>query len=190
MTKSKIYTRSGDGGTTSLVGGERVAKADPRLEAYGTLDELSAHIGALLYEEGVECLKEELLRAQRNLFSLSSVLATPPQSRRTEDDGGFMERELHDMEDALDRLSSQLPPWKGFILPGGGRAAAQAHICRTVCRRAERRVLSLPSEQQLDAVAMAYLNRMSDFFFLAARKIAILSGEEEILWAKSSYVKK
>ena len=133
---SKIYTKTGDNGQTSLVGGQRVEKTHPRLEAYGTVDELTSHLGLLRSMISEEQYKNYILSIQKSLFSLSALLATPPESKYQPEP--FAARQVEALEAEIDRLQAELPPFRCFIIPGEGQASSQAHVCRTVCRRAER----------------------------------------------------
>ncbi|MBI4585907.1 MAG: cob(I)yrinic acid a,c-diamide adenosyltransferase [Planctomycetes bacterium] len=193
----RIYTRTGDRGETGLVGGARVPKDSPRLEAYGSLDELNCFIGAALAEIGAspraaaaapvpsfQELAALLAGIQHRLFDLGAYLATPPAKQKPGTPGvGASEVEL--LEKTMDRWGEGLPPLAGFILPGGGKAGAWLHLSRAVCRRVERRVLALYRQEPLDPVVLAYLNRLSDFFFVAARLAAQLAGEAETPWKPS-----
>lgn len=186
---SHIYTRTGDNGTTSLVGGQRVPKTHIRLEAYGTIDELNAHIGLLVafLQPSPSAMPPcshvpFLIDIQSMLFTIGAMLATDTTQRDyrparcvTEDDVAAMER-------AIDTAQQDLPGWRGFILPGGTQAAAQAHVCRTVCRRAERRIYALAAETDIDPLLLAYVNRLSDYFFVLAQKINHSAGQEENIW--------
>ena len=178
---SKVYTKTGDCGTTSLVGGKRVPKECARLESYGTIDELNAQVGLLLtyVEEPVD--RECLIGIQRRLFVIGAQLATEapnePSCVVTLDD-------VSNLEQSIDQASEGLPKWRGFTLPGGCRAAALAHVCRTVCRRAERRILALKATEPVDANLIKYVNRLSDYFYVLALRLNFLQGTEEILWKK------
>lgn len=180
----KIYTRTGDAGTTSLVGGTRVPKASPRLEAYGTVDELNSHLGLLLAMGGMpESLSQELRRAQHKLFNLGSQLATEPDSKFQPQ--GITTADVEGLEQAIDQIDATLPRHNRFILPGGTMASAQAQVARTVARRAERRMLQMQAEGcPVDPQALAFINRLSDFLFVAARQINNFSSEPEIFWDK------
>ena len=178
-----IYTKTGDAGTTSLVGGTRVAKDDKRVEAYGTVDELNSHIGLLA--EMMRQLKggyrDELKDVQHNLFTIQTLLATE------EDD--FYRRlpqlqmeEVEILERQIDTITDQLPQLKNFVIAGGNMAGAQCHVCRTVCRRAERRVVALAHEVRVDDVILRYLNRLSDYLFVLARYAVIADGKAEDLY--------
>lgn len=180
---SKVYTKTGDAGTTSLVGGKRVGKACARLESYGTIDELNAQVGLLLTYVTEPIDRECLITVQNNLFVIGAQLATEPESPHqpscliTAEDVALLEQ-------SIDQASEGLPKWRGFTLPGGCRAAALAHVCRTVCRRAERRILSLHDTEPVSSVLLAYVNRLSDYFYVLALRINFLQGTEEILWKK------
>lgn len=175
----KIYTGTGDRGQTSLVGGERVSKASPRLESYGTVDELNSHLGLLiaLLPDATEAVF--LTRQQRALFALGGYLATDTSSSRrdvTPQVEAFA-AETVAVEREIDRLTTALPALHCFVLPGGTVAAAEAHVCRTVCRRAERRVIALAeSGAVVDSSAITYLNRLSDYLFTLARSLNAKGG--------------
>ena len=171
MKKSRVYTRTGDGGMTSLSGGVRVSKTDVRVEAYGTVDELNAHIGELITYLEREEDREFLTGIQCDLFTIGAYLATEPS--RAEKLG----REVVTEEDGL-------PGWRGFVLPGGSRGAAVCHVCRTVCRRAERRILELSGSAPVMPEVCAYVNRLSDYLFVLSRKMLFIEGKDEIVWKK------
>ncbi|MBO7471511.1 MAG: cob(I)yrinic acid a,c-diamide adenosyltransferase [Bacteroidaceae bacterium] len=177
----KVYTKTGDAGTTSLVGGKRVPKDCARLESYGTIDELNAHVGLLLIYVSENQDRECLISIQNRLFVVGAQLATEapnvPSSVITDDDVSILENNI-------DKASEGLPRWRGFTLPGGCREAAEAHVCRTVCRRAERRILTLNSEEKVDPQLLKYINRLSDYFYVLALRLNFLHGTEEILWQK------
>lgn len=178
MARSKIYTKKGDGGFTSLVGGERISKASPRIEAYGTIDELNAFIACLLEEIDNKHDSRFLLQIQYNLFSLGSYLAS---------EAGIMtcpvtEENVKEIELEMDEIDALLPPLKHFILPGGCKSNALAHVCRTICRRAERNIFSIPDIDKMNENALQYVNRLSDYFFLLSRKYNFLKNIEEIIW--------
>ena len=176
----KIYTRTGDKGKTSLIGGKRVSKTHQRLEAYGTIDELNAHIGLLLAQlPADESERATLLQVQNILFVVGAQLATPPEVTGTLAVSAEM---LSTLEEAIDRIDAGLPPLKAFVLPGGTQAASQCHVCRTVCRRAERRVLALASRATIPSELTSYLNRLSDYLFVLSRKINNEQGMQEIFW--------
>lgn len=177
----KVYTKTGDAGTTSLVGGKRVPKDCARLESYGTVDELNAHVGLLLTYVSENQDRECLISIQNRLFVVGAQLATEapnvPSSVITDDD-------VTNLENNIDKASEGLPKWRGFTLPGGCREAAIAHVCRTVCRRAERRILTLNSVEKVDPQLLKYINRLSDYFYVLALRLNFLHGTEEILWQK------
>ena len=172
---SKIYTRTGDDGTTGLGDGSRTQKDSLRVEAYGTVDELNSALGVVIAGTGNEDLSSVLLDVQHDLFDLGGELCIPG----TELIG---DRHIERLERELDRLNAELPPLKDFILPGGSAVAAQAHLARTICRRAERRVISLARHEEVNEPAIRYLNRLSDLMFVVARTLARASGVGEILW--------
>jgi cob(I)alamin adenosyltransferase len=182
--KSMIYTRTGDKGTTSLVGGIRVKKTHIRLEAYGTVDELNAHLGWLnTYLKGEEL--QFLQTIQHKLFTLGSYLATDTtQTKLRADAAGIQPADVAVLEKEIDRLDALLPKLTAFILPGGSADAAAAHICRTVCRRAERRILTLSEETEIAPEALAYINRLSDYLFVLARYFNHRAGSTEVNWQK------
>ncbi|RME45010.1 MAG: cob(I)yrinic acid a,c-diamide adenosyltransferase [Chloroflexi bacterium] len=177
----KIYTRTGDAGETSLFGGGRVPKHHARIEAYGTVDELNAAIGLALSHGGDGELRAALQRVQHELFILGADLATPAhvqkrQVMRVESDS------IERLEQEIDAWSETLPPLKAFILPGGSPLAATLHLARTVCRRAERRVSALAAQDPLNPLAQRYLNRLSDWLFVAARVANRREGKAETEW--------
>ena len=180
----KLYTRTGDSGTTSLVGGQRIAKTHIRLEAYGTVDELNSHIGLLISLITDDADRALLTEVQNLLFSIGSMLATDTSARDYRPGRYVTNDDVTMLENAIDAAEEGLPGWRGFILPGGTTAAAQAHVCRTVCRRAERRIYALAAEADVDAQLLAYMNRLSDYFFALAKKINHSAGQEENIWAK------
>jgi len=180
MEKSKIYTRKGDDGTTSLVGGVRVPKTDIRIEAYGTVDELNASIACLLEEIDTREDSAFLTKIQSDLFTLGSYLA----SEAGFDSCLIDEAAIARVEREIDLIDADLPPIRFFILPGGCRANALANVCRTVCRRAERAVYQLHTNKPLAPEALKYINRLSDYFFLLGRKINFLKNINEKKWEK------
>lgn len=180
----KIYTKTGDKGTTSLVGGTRVAKDDARLEAYGTVDELNSFIGLLSDTQGVSAeLARELKDIQNTLFNLGSQLASLPEDIEKYHLPTVCPSQTTALETAIDRMQEQLEPLKKFILPGGHPAVSLAHVARCVCRRAERRTVTLQRTgvEGLDT-AQNYLNRLSDYLFVVARTIAHQCGIPERTW--------
>ncbi len=181
----KIYTRTGDLGTTSLVGGQRVAKDSIRLEAYGTVDELNSYIGLLMATEGVEEEVAKTLRAVQNkLFNIGAYLATDNSDSPMTEPQGLGQETISYLENCIDRLTEQIPPMHCFVLPGGSLASAQAQVCRTVCRRAERRVITLGNNVRVDPSVIRYLNRLSDYLFTLARYLNHQAGVDDIPWEK------
>lgn len=180
----KLYTRTGDQGSTGLFGGDRVTKQHPRLMAYGTLDELNSVLGVVrLHAQPGAAGQERLQQIQNDLFVLGALLATPES--RKDQLGAKMTRptwSIPDMEADIDRLSALAPPMRAFVLPGGSPGAAWAHLARTVCRRAEREVVSLAAEEHVDDLVLAYLNRLGDWLFALARAENALSGTADVEW--------
>lgn len=173
---SKIYTRTGDAGETGLGDGSRVAKDDPRVEAYGTVDELNSSIGVVLACAIDDTrIKSCLTDVQHDLFDLGGELCIPGH---TVIEPSYVER----LEKTLDALNETLPPLKEFILPGGSLTAAHCHLARTICRRAERRVHSLAARENVNPECIRYLNRLSDLLFVMARVLARADGGTEVLW--------
>lgn len=172
MKKATIYTGTGDNGTTSLIGGTRVPKDHKRVEAYGTLDELNAHLGLLLVALDRKERISFIEKTTGCLLSIGCILATPDSGCQ------LQAAEIEALEQAIDRLESELPPMHKFILPGGNEAAARANLCRTVCRRAERAIVSLSNEASIDPNIQVYMNRLSDYLFLLQREL--LEGNEKI----------
>lgn len=167
----RIYTRTGDGGTTGLIGGMRVPKDHPRVDAYGAVDELNAALGLAVafLPQDLGGVAGQLLHVQRVLFDLGAELATPPGARRSRWE--LDEAEIGRLEQAIDQMEEQLEPLRNFILPGGHPAGAQLHFARTVARRAERAVVGLGAEQDVDAKLIKYLNRLSDYLFVLSRHV-------------------
>ena len=172
---SKIYTRTGDDGTTGLGDGSRVAKDSLRVEAYGTVDEANSCIGLVLASEVPEDVRTLLTSVQHQMFDLGGELCIPGHAAIDDED---VER----LEQHLDRYNDDLPPLKDFILPGGGEAAARCHIARTVVRRAERETVALSRVETVRPQAIRYLNRLSDLLFVLSRVLARSSGHGEVLW--------
>ena len=187
MKITKVYTRTGDKGMTDLVGGVRISKSDPRLEAYGTTDELSSHLGLLaaMMAQDEHPLEEErqlLVRSQNNLFIIGSYLAIDQSQTPLYDFARLPEGETTLLEQRIDQLMATLPEKQGFVLPGGTVSAAQCHVCRTVCRRAERRILELAQHAVVDEYVVSYVNRLSDYLFVLAKIINFNAGQSEIIW--------
>lgn len=172
---SKIYTRTGDKGSTGLGNGDRVAKDCPRIEAIGAVDELNCIIGRVLVHDLRESIRDCLQEVQHKLFDLGGELSVPGYQAIKEED-------VARLEAALNEFNGQLPPLKEFILPGGGRAAADCHMARAVCRRAERRVVSLAREEDINTDVQIFLNRLSDLLFVLCRLLARDEGGIEVLW--------
>ena len=173
---SKIYTRTGDDGSTGLGDGSRVAKDSPRVAAYGTVDELNSTIGMVLATAGVDAAVAEVLeQVQHALFDLGGELCIPGMAM-------IEDADIERLEQVLDGFNEPLPPLKDFILPGGGMAAACCHLARTVCRRAEREVVALARVEPVRPQASRYLNRLSDLLFVLSRVLARSSGHGEVLW--------
>jgi cob(I)alamin adenosyltransferase len=185
MKMTKIYTRTGDKGRTSLVGGVRITKGSARIEAYGTIDELTSHIGLLLaYLPASDDDRELLVHIQSNLFVVGSHLATDLSQTPLPPSGQLPEDEMEVLEQRIDQILDLLPEAQGFVLPGGTVAASQCHVCRTVCRRAERRIAALAETEIVGQEIMQYVNRLSDYLFVLAKKINFNAGEQEIIWQK------
>jgi len=172
---TRIYTRTGDGGTTGLADGSRVAKDSPRIEAIGAVDELNSALGVLLAETLPDAVRASLENVQNDLFDLGGELSVPGHAIMSKSHVERLEREL-------DRFNAGLPPLKDFILPGGARAAALAHVARAVCRRAERRLISLARKQKIAPPLRSYLNRLSDLLFVIARVLNRAAGRPDVLW--------
>ena len=177
-----IYTKTGDGGTTSLVGGTRVSKCHPRVEAYGTVDELNAHIGLLAEMiKDIDGRQFDLLKeVQQRLFVVQTLLATekevPFQLPQLPDTA------VDEIEHHIDELQAQLPPFRSFVMPGGTLPSAQCHVARTVCRRAERCIVKLSEQSPVDNRISRYINRLSDYLFVLSRHLVISQGAEESLF--------
>ncbi len=180
----KIYTKTGDAGDTGLFGGGRVQKDDPRVEAYGDVDELNAVLGLARAIEPMPRVDEILIPMQRDLFSIGALLATPDREKmeRHLAKANIDERRISDLERAIDDCEKELEPLKAFIIPGGSRKGAVLHVARTVCRRAERRVVALQREVEIPPLVVIYLNRLSDLLFTLARVANIRAGAGEVTW--------
>lgn len=177
---SKIYTRTGDSGTTGLGDGSRVEKDSLRVEAYGTVDELNSQIGLVVAFGIDEKISKQLLDIQHDLFDLGSELCVPGYS-------AINDSNIDALEVILDEHNAKLPALKEFILPGGNLPAATCHIARTVCRRSERIVVSLAREENINPPVVKYLNRLSDLLFVLCRVLARQDGQSEILWNKNRH---
>lgn len=184
MPKSNVYTRTGDAGTTSLVGGTRVAKNSPRLEAYGTVDEANSWLGLLNASREIpEVAHATLLRAMHHLFDIGSALATEPESKWQPEP--FPISAVETLESDIDNLDATLPRHNRFILPSGHPDAARANIARTVVRRAERRIMDLADIAPVDPSILKYINRLSDYLFILSRAVNNYNDKDEIFWQKS-----
>ena len=177
----KIYTKTGDSGTTSLLGGARVSKAHIRIEAYGTVDELNSYIG-LLRDQPVNSGRKAFLKEiQDRLFTLGAELATEPGKDQVVKPS-LLESDMNALETAMDEMEEGLEPLKNFILPGGHQSVSFAHLARCVCRRAERITIALNDQETVDTLTIKYLNRLSDYLFMLGRKMASELGIEEVKW--------
>ena len=172
---SKIYTKTGDDGTTGLGDGTRTPKDSPRVAAYGTVDELNSTLGMVLAQDVPAAIREVLTQAQHDLFDLGGELCIPGMAM-------VHDADVERLETTLDAFNADLPALQDFILPGGGMAAACCHLARTVCRRAEREVVALSRRESVRPEASRYLNRLSDLLFVLARVLARASGHGEVLW--------
>lgn len=183
VTLSKIYTRTGDDGTTGLVGKERRLKCDVRIDAYGTVDEANAAIGLVrLHTGNIPEIDAMLARIQNDLFDVGADLATPHTQEKPEwEPLRAAETQVEWLERSIDVLNANLKPLKSFVLPGGTAAAAKLHLARTVTRRAERIAVELMQTEQVNPVAVKYLNRLSDFLFVASRTVND-NGAKDVLW--------
>jgi cob(I)alamin adenosyltransferase len=182
---NRVYTRQGDGGMTHLAGGQRVHKTDPRIETYGGVDELNACLGlaaeGMRGEERLADLHRHALRIQNELFDLGAQLAVLPEDRRP-DTPRISAAQVERLEREIDEMNDLVPALRSFILPGGGEIAVRLHLARTVCRRVERTALHLAAAEPLDGTELPYLNRLSDWLFVASRYAGARLGIEELLW--------
>jgi len=184
----KIYTKKGDTGKTSLIGGTRVSKNHVRIEAYGTVDELNSWLGLLRDETKNQATQEILIKVQNRLFDMGSLLAADPEKNNLPAGRHGMklpqlsEADVALLEKEIDRMNETLPPIKNFLLPGGHTAVSHCHIARCVCRRAERRVTHLAEASAVEPMIVKYLNRLSDYLFVLSRKLAADYHVQEIAW--------
>ena len=184
----KIYTKTGDKGTTSLFGGTRVPKHHIRIESYGTVDELNSHIGLLRDQEVDQETKDLLIEIQDRLFTIGSILATDPEKQKLKNGKDRLnipkvsEKDIEKLEKAMDKMNEELPEMTHFILPGGHQSVSFCHIARCVCRRAERLSTALHDIEAFDDKVLIYLNRLSDYLFVLARKLSKQLQAEEIQW--------
>lgn len=176
----KIYTKKGDKCNTTLVGGVGVSKIHPRIEAYGTVDELIAHVGLLRDMLPIQQIKDDLLQLQDKLMIAAALLAYDSSVEVALP--VLKEENVVWLEQAIDKMEEQLTPLSSFLLPGGHVAVSQSHVCRTICRRAERRIVELAQTTELNDVILKFFNRLSDYFFVLSRFIAKLLGQNEVLW--------
>jgi cob(I)alamin adenosyltransferase len=188
----KIYTKTGDDGTTGLIGGGRVRKCDPRIECSGTVDELNAAIGLAASALATHPAAREidlfahLRQVQNDLFVIGSHLATPEESPHRSSLPGLDEQMVTRLEMQIDAAETQLPKLRNFILPGGSEAAARLHLARTICRRAERLLVDFSLDRPVPGIVLTYLNRLSDWLFVQARLANHLAGVEDVLWKPSN----
>ena len=177
----KIYTRTGDSGETSLFGGKRVSKHDMQIESYGTVDELNSFLGLLISQCGDSEEQARLMKIQAILFDVGSHLASDGSAEKFLP--ALKDEHITDLEKAMDNMNQSLPTLQNFVLPGGNPRIAQAHVCRTVCRRAERRVAQLITEEAESLTwCLKFLNRLSDYLFVLARLLAKMDGVDEVKW--------
>ena len=176
----KIYTKTGDKGSTSLFSGGRVLKSDLRIKAYGSVDELNSFIGLLIACEINHNFKEILINIQHKLYNLGSLLAVKGKPKY--ELPKIKEKDIQFLETEIDKISTELPPLKNFILPGGNMQVAQCHVCRTICRRAERELVELSQTEEIDFLLVKYLNRLSDYLFALSRIISKETNAIETVW--------
>ncbi len=177
----KIYTKGGDDGTTSIIGGRRLSKCDLRIEAYGAVDELISWLGLIRDMPDSASLRDDIIQIQDNLMTLAASLATDPENP-PEKPLTPPEKSVSELESLIDRLEEGLPQLTSFILPGGGTAASYCHIARSVCRRAERRAIALAQTDKVPAIVLRLLNRLSDLLFVLARYYSYSSGYKDVKW--------
>lgn len=178
----KIYTRTGDDGTTALISGRRISKAALRIDAYGTIDELNSFAGLLRDQPVNESRKEFLKDIQDRLFTIGAHLADDPDRSAARKIPDLFDSDIAGLEQAMDEMDRELPPLRHFVLPGGHQSVSFAHVARTVCRRAERQVVALTEEAEVDPLLIRYLNRLSDYFFVLSRKMTQELGTDEVRW--------
>ncbi|MEZ4852656.1 cob(I)yrinic acid a,c-diamide adenosyltransferase [Flavobacterium sp.] len=184
----KIYTKTGDKGTTALFGGTRVPKHHIRIESYGTVDELNSHIGLIRDQEINSLYKTVLIEIQDRLFTLGAILATPPEKEMLKNGtqrlniNRITKEDIHYLEQEIDKMDSELQPMTNFVLPGGHTTVSYCHIARCVCRRAERLVVHLNEIEPTDEFVLTYLNRLSDYLFVLARKLSHDLQADEVKW--------
>ncbi len=177
----RIYTKTGDKGKTSLLGGTRVPKHHLRIETYGTIDELNSYIGVIRDQEAASAYKDFLKKIQDNLFTLGSLMASDPEKDSMKLPQ-LAEEDVTNLERSIDEMDLELPVLRNFVLPGGHPANSFTHVARCVCRRAERLVVSLSEEADVDPITIKYLNRLSDWLFTFSRMMILKTGSDEIIW--------
>lgn len=178
----KIYTKTGDKGTTALVGGRRVSKGKLKIEAYGTVDELNSWIG-LVRDQAINEFRRDLLKEiQDRLFTIGADLASEPEQVRKKPVPSLVDDDITLLENEMDKMDTELTPLRAFVLPGGHQSVSFAHLARTVCRRAERLAIRLSAEEEVNPMIVKYLNRLSDYLFVLSRKMTQELGSEEITW--------
>ncbi|PLK42768.1 cob(I)yrinic acid a,c-diamide adenosyltransferase [Emticicia sp. TH156] len=178
----KIYTKTGDKGTTALVGGRRVSKGALKIESYGTIDELNSWIGLIRDQPVNEPRRDVLKEIQDRLFTIGADLASEPEELRKKPIPSLFDEDITLLEKEMDKMDAELPPLRAFVLPGGHQSVSYAHLGRTVCRRAERLVIRLAEEEEVNPMVVKYLNRLSDYLFVLSRKMTQELGSEEITW--------
>jgi cob(I)alamin adenosyltransferase len=184
----KVYTKTGDTGTTALFGGTRVSKHHIRIESYGTVDELNSHIGLVRDQEINSLYKEVLIEIQDRLFTVGAILATPPEKETLKNGEkrlqnlGIIASDIEFLEQEIDKMEESLPPMTHFVLPGGHTTVSYCHIARCVCRRAERLAVHLNDIEPTDELVIKYLNRLSDYLFVLARKLSFDLKADEVQW--------
>ncbi len=184
----KIYTKTGDGGTTALFGGTRVPKDHIRIDSYGTVDELNSYIGLIRDQEIDTHYKQILIEIQDRLFTVGAILATPPEKEVLKNGQprlknlGILETDIELLENEIDTMELALPPMTHFVLPGGHTTVSYCHIARCVCRRAERLAVHLDHQEPIEPLTIQYLNRLSDYLFVLARKLTFDLNAEEVKW--------
>ena len=183
QTKMKIYTRTGDDGTTGLIGGSRVKKYNIRLEAYGTIDELNSYIGLIRSMQTNELADKILGIIQNKLFVIGAHLATEDSITLIKKQMPVVKPDIELLELEMDRMNSELPELRNFILPGGCQASSFCHVARTVCRRAERRIVELSEKNEVAPNLIKFINRLSDYLFVLSRKVSLDQKAPEILWS-------
>ena len=184
----KVYTKTGDTGTTALFGGTRVSKHNIRIESYGTVDELNSHIGLVRDQDINLVYKQVLVEVQDRLFTVGAILATPPEKETLKNGQprlqnlGIIETDIEFLENQIDSMEEALPPMTHFVLPGGHQTVSYCHIARCVCRRAERLAVHLNDIEPTDEMVIKYLNRLSDYLFVLARKLSHDLNADEVQW--------